>query len=273
MAFIYLLTLALVQGITEFLPISSSGHLLLVHAAFGGQETWQNHMMLDVAVHVGTLFSVLVYFYKDILKMLVGLKDWATGDYKSEGARLNLYVLVGSIPVIIAGYILNLLEPSWLLSIQVVAWTTLLFGILLWFVDRFKPAEKELSDMTLKDAFLIGCAQSLALIPGTSRSGITMTAARFLGYNRTESAHYSLLLAIIAITGAGTLTAFDLVKEDNIALTNDVFITAFLAFVSGLMAISLMMKWLARSTFTPFAIYRVILGVGLLTLIYSGVLS
>jgi undecaprenyl-diphosphatase len=273
MAFFYLLTLALVQGLTEFLPISSSGHLVLVHAAFGGVSSWEKHMLLDVSVHIGTLCSVLVYFHRDVFAMFRGLMDSLKGDYKSEGARMNGYVLVSSIPVIVAGYILHVIQPSWLLSIKLVAWSTLIFGVLLWVVDSVKPVRKERGDMTFTDALIIGCAQALALIPGTSRSGITMTASRFLGYSRTEAARYSLLLAIIAIGGAGVLGMIDLAQQGDIALGIDVFIMGFLAFVSGLVAIALMMKWLSRSTFMPFALYRVILGAGLLILLYGGFIT
>ncbi|MEZ5918452.1 MAG: undecaprenyl-diphosphate phosphatase [Alphaproteobacteria bacterium] len=273
MFFAYLFTLALVQGLTEFLPVSSSGHLVLVHAAFGGGRDWESHMLLDVAVHVGTLCSVLLYFRADVLAMLAGVRDWLAGRYDSKGARLNIHVLVSSIPVMVAGYILHALEPPWLLSVWIVAWTTLLFGIVLWIADLKGPVKKQQDDMGMRDALIIGCAQALALVPGTSRSGITMTAARFLGYSRTEAARYSLLLAIVAISGAGLLGGLDLVKQGDVKVTTDVLMTAFLSFVAGWVSISLMMKWLAHATFTIFAIYRVILGVGLLILLYTGIIS
>lgn len=272
MALYYLIILALIQGITEFLPISSSGHLVLVHEFMNGETEarWQENLMLDVAVHVGTLLSVLIYFRKDVCKMLAGLKDWATGKCDSDGARLDLYVVVSSLPVIAAGFVLHKLEPSWIRSIEVMAWATLIFGALLWWIDRVKPPQKTLTDMSLRDAFWIGCAQALALVPGTSRSGITMTAARWFGFSRTESAHYSLLLAIIAISGAGTLGALDLFESGDVALTLDVLLAAALAFVAGWTAIAVMMRWLEKATFKVFAVYRIILGVVLLALIYSG---
>ncbi len=266
-----IIILALIQGITEFLPISSSGHLVLAQDFLGGPETldkWDSHVLLNVAVHVGTLFSVLLYFRKDVLLALHGLVDCGKRDFKSQGARLNIHVIVASIPVIIAGVILHALEPSWLLMVEIVAWTTLIFGILLWVADRLPQQDKTLENMTVKDAILIGLAQSLALIPGTSRSGVTMTASRFLGYSRTESARFSLLLAIVAITGAGLLLGKDLVEMGDVDLTYDVFLAAFLAFLSALAAIHLMMKWLERSTFTPFVIYRIVLGGALLIYLY-----
>ncbi len=272
----HLLILALIQGLTEFLPISSSGHLVLFHELTENGDIasrWETDLMLDVAVHVGTLASVLLYFRRDLVKMLAGLKDFATGQFKNEGARLNIYIIISSIPVIIAGFALHALEPDWLRSVQVIAWTTLIFGIILWIADAKSPSDKMLDRMNVKDATLIGLAQVLALIPGTSRSGITMTMARGLGYNRQESAHYSLLLAIIAISGAGTLGALDVIESNNAALTLDVIIAASIAFVAGFVAISLMMNWLQRATFKVFAIYRICLGLGLLGGIYAGLIG
>lgn len=271
MPLLHIIILAFIQGITEFLPISSSGHLVLAHAALDGNavQEWDKHILMDVAVHVGTLFSVLIYFRKDLSLMLSGLFALFTGRFNHTGNTLTLKIIIGSIPVIIAGFILNNMEPSWLLAVEIVAWTTLIFGVVLWIADRVEQSPKTLADMSYTHAILIGIAQCLALIPGTSRSGITMTAARFLGYNRTECAHYSLLLGIIAISGAGALGGLELLKDPNLTIGQDIMIAAVLAFISGYIAIALMMKWLARASFTPFAIYRIILGAGLLALIYG----
>lgn len=267
----HIIILALIQGITEFLPISSSGHLVLAHAALDGNaaQEWDKHILMDVAVHVGTLLSVLIYFRKDVALLFHGLLSLLTGRLDHNGTQLGLKIVAASIPVIVAGLILHKLEPSWLLAVEIVAWTTLIFGIVLWIADRIEPTSKTLDDMGYKDAIIIGLAQCLALIPGTSRSGITMTAARFLGYNRTECAHYSLLLGIVAISGAGALGGLKLLKEPDLAITQDALIAATLSFISGYIAITLMMKWLERASFAPFAIYRIILGIGLLAVIYG----
>ena len=267
MIWLPLIILALVQGLTEFLPVSSSGHLVLVHEIFGSSGDWQNHLVLDVAVHVGTLFSVLLYFRRDVITMICGLKGLASGNTGSEGAQLNIHVLLASIPVIIAGYILHKTQPDWILLLNVMAASTLVFGILLWIADRLPVQHKTLKDLTVKDAILIGLAQTLALIPGTSRSGVTMTASRFLGYSRTESAHFSLLLAIIAIAGAGVIGACELAESGNASLGLEALIAAIIAFASGWVAIKLMMSWLQNHSFAPFAIYRIILGAALLILI------
>lgn len=270
-----LLILALVQGITEFLPISSSGHLLLVHSFLGETtpEAFKQNLLIDVAVHVGTLFSVLLYFRRDVLGMLCGIKNAVTGDYKSPGAKLDFYIIISSLPVIAVGFIMNATGFVWGNNVLVVAWMTLIFGIVLWVIDAYKPVTKTLGEMNAIHALLIGIAQALALVPGTSRSGITMTAARYLGYNRAEAARYSLLLAIIAIGGAGTIGAYNLMIMGDIAFTFNALIAAALAFISGWVSISLMMKWLAKASFKIFAIYRIILGAGLLILLYSGVIA
>lgn len=262
--------LALIQGITEFLPISSSGHLVLAESLLPSGETaqWDAHLGINVAVHIGTLFSVLLYFRKDVYQMIFGLKSLVKRDWTDSGARLNIYILIGSIPVIITGLLIHLWEPSWLLAVQTIAWTTLIFGILLWLVDAKAGTTKTLKDMTIKDSLLIGLSQALALIPGTSRSGITMTAARALGYSRPESAHFSLLLAIIAIAGAGTLGIVHLYNSGEMRLGIDMALAATFAFISGYAAIAVMMKWLERSTFAIFAIYRILLGLTLLGILY-----
>ncbi len=270
----HIILLAVIQGLTEFLPVSSSGHLGLFHCFTDQCDHWDaENVTMDIAVHVGTLLSVLLYFWRDVVKMTLGAKDIGTGKAKTDNANLLLFVLISSIPVIIAGFALKAFEPDWLKTLHVIAWATLIFGIVLWWADTKTTSTREMKDLTLKDAIVIGCSQILALIPGTSRSGITMTAARFLGFSRTEAAHYSLLLAMIAISGAGMLIGLDIIKEENVQLGKDALIAVCFSFFSGLIAIALMMKFLEKFTFTVFALYRVILGGGLLALLYNGVIS
>jgi undecaprenyl-diphosphatase len=263
----HILILALVQGISEFLPISSSGHLVLTHHLMGegGQNLcWSANRTIDVAVHVGTLFSVLIYFRKDLIAMAGGILNPG-----SNGFNLGRNVLIASVPVIIAGYFLHQIQPSFMCLVEIMAWMTLVFGIVLLIADKFQST-KSVEDMSGGQAFLIGLSQALALVPGVSRSGITMTSARFLGFSRTEAARFSLLLSIIAITGAGAVNGYDLYQSGNMALGLNAFIAVILSFVSGYIAITLMMKWLSKATFKPFAIYRIILGILLLGLIYGG---
>lgn len=221
---------------------------------------------MDVAVHVGTLLSVLLYFRKDILMMLCGvLKP------KSEGFKLGFYLTIASIPVIIAGFGLQMIKPSFLCLVEVMAWMMLIFGIVLYFADKVDDG-KTIKEMNWKSAILIGLSQMLALIPGVSRSGITITSARFLGFSRVEAARFSLLLSIVAISGAGFLTSLDLISTESVTLGFDVLSAVILSFIAGYIAISLMMKWLSKASFMPFVIYRVVLGVFLLGLIYTGVI-
>lgn len=272
MPLLHIAILALVQGITEFLPISSSGHLLLTRAALGGSldvSAWGENLILDLAVHVGSLLAVLFYFRKDVCKMLCAVPDLARGDLKNPDARFAFFLIIGSIPALIAGFILHEIQPDFLRSVEIVAWCTLIFGILLWVVDKKSPVRRDTGDMTWRDALLIGLAQAMALIPGTSRSGITMTAARGLGFSRTQAAHFSFLLSIIATSAAGFVGAVDLFKSRSLDLTHDAAIGAGLSFIASLATIAFLMKMLKTWTFTPFAIYRIILAAGLLYLIYA----
>ncbi len=267
----HIIILALVQGVTEFLPISSSGHLLIVHDLTQDSvsgDHWGEELTMDIAVHVGTLFSVLLYFRKDIFSVVSGVFAAARDRKGSQGLSLGINVLAASLPVIAAGLILQIYEPYFLRNMAIVGWTTLAFGVLLWAADRYFPDAGRLEKMPLRHALLVGLCQAVALIPGVSRSGITMTAGRALGYGRTESARFSLLLAIVAISGAGLVQGVELAHARNLDLGMDVLLAAFLAFLAGWAAIALMMRWLARATFTPFAVYRVALGV-LLIYLYS----
>ncbi len=270
----HIIILAIIQGLTEFLPVSSSGHLGLFHCFTDQCGRWDaDNMTMDIAVHVGTLLSVLLYFWRDVVRMLIGVKHIGTRNGKSAEARLTLYVIISSIPVIIAGLILHMFEPDWLKTLYVIAWTSIIFGIILWWSDSKSPSTREVKELTFKDAIIIGLSQVLALIPGTSRSGITMTTARFLGFKRKESAHYSMLLAMVAISGAGVIMGLGLLKSGDLSLGLDALIAVFFSFISGWIAISIMMKYLEKSTFTVFVIYRVILGIALLGLLYSGIIG
>lgn len=265
MPILHLAILALVQGITEFLPISSSGHLVLVPYVM----QWQDQgLMMDIAVHVGTLGAVMVYAWREIGMMLTGLWKLLRGRI-DQGTRLMLQVIVGSVPVVIAGFMIAKYAGGMLRSVEIIGWTTLGFGLLLGLADRVGMTVRRLEHMSYGSALAIGMAQVLALIPGTSRSGITMTMARFLGFERADAARFSLLLSIPAIAGAGTLTGIDLWQSGDVSLTRDVLIAAGLSFASALVAITLMMTWLKHAGFMPFVVYRTLLGALLLYLVYG----
>lgn len=252
-----ILILALVQGVTEFLPVSSSGHLIIARALLGQEEGWGASHTMDVALHVGTMLSVLVYFRRDFVAML-----------RAPVGRLALQVAVASVPVVAAGLALKLIEPEGLRAVEVIAWTTVAGGVLLWWVDARCPEGRAVEDMSWADALWVGAAQVLALVPGTSRSGITMTAARWRGLSRTEAARFSLLLGIVAIAGGGVLEGAELLESGDAQLTAEVGIATALSFLVGWGSIAVMMAFLARASFAVFAAYRIVLGAGLLAWVY-----
>lgn len=267
MSLFHLVLVALIQGITEFLPISSSGHLILLPALSGMDDQGQ---VIDVAVHVGTLAAVVMYFWQDVRTGLLGLPRLLVGRVDTEGARLALGLVIATIPTVILGAVLHFTGLSDMMrSTAVIGWTMLIFGIVLYVADQKGAQVKTASDWGLRDALIMGLWQMIALIPGTSRSGITITGARQLGYTRTEGARIAMLMSIPTILASGILLGAEVAVEANTALMRDGLIAAGFAFVSALAALSLMMRLLHSVSFTPYVIYRVILGVILLVVAYS----
>ncbi|MEQ9489579.1 MAG: undecaprenyl-diphosphate phosphatase [Alphaproteobacteria bacterium] len=264
MALFHIFVLAVVQGITEFLPISSSGHLVLT----GKVLCWPDQgLAMDVAVHVGSLVAVTVYFWRDVWAMFVGLGRLITRRGGPQ-AQLLVNVVIGTIPVMIVGFFAQDFISGNLRSVEVIAWATIGFGILLWLADHVGMTVWRIDHLRYPSALMIGIAQVLALIPGTSRSGITMTAARFIGLERSDAARFSLLLSIPTIMAAGGLTGFQVYESGNLFLSMDMLVAAGLAFFTALISIAVMMAWLRRSGFGPFVIYRIFLGAGLLYWVY-----
>jgi len=266
---LHVLVLAVVQGLTEFLPVSSSGHLVLTWEVFDQlgwpvpEDTPAERLILDIAVHVGTLAAVCLYFWRDLAQMALGLLKLAVGQM-TPGAHLALYVICASVPVGAVGYLFKDTITGNLHNVTVVAWTTIGFGVLLLIADRFGLTIRRVEHMTLAGALLVGLAQVVALVPGTSRSGITMTAARFLGLERPEAARFSLLLSIPAILGAGALAGRDLYLSGDPQLGLNAVVAAAISFFFALIAIALMIRWLRHAGFMPFVIYRLLLGAALL---------
>lgn len=275
LSLLHVVVLAIVQGITEFLPISSSGHLVLTWEAFdalnmtGIEQSEADRLTLDIGVHVGTLAAVCLYAWREVGQMTGGVARLLVGRW-TPGARLAALLVVGTLPLIIVGGLFKETVTAHLRDVTIVAWATIGFGILLYIADRSTLTLRRIEHMTFSAGLLIGLAQVLALLPGTSRSGITMTAARFLGFERVEAARFSLLLAIPAILGAGTLAGYDLYKSGNMVLGVEAVIGAALAFVVALISIVLMIGWLKRASFTPFVVYRILLGAALLWWVNGG---
>ncbi|MEZ5759457.1 MAG: undecaprenyl-diphosphate phosphatase [Emcibacteraceae bacterium] len=270
MTLLHIIVLAIVQGITEFLPISSSGHLILVPLL----SDWPDQgVMMDVGVHVGTLGAVILYFRKDVWRLLHAFIQMLLlkKDYNRSERTMMLAIILATVPVIIFGGLfsaIGLIDN--LRCMEVIGWTSIIFGILLYWYDTKSPVKINLSGLKYGHALIIGLAQVLALIPGTSRSGITMTAARALGFSRTTAAHFSMLLSIPTILAAATLLLIELFTGDQqpAVSLSELLWGAGLSFISALLAITFLMKWLQKSSMTPFVFYRVGLGLFLLYLVY-----
>jgi undecaprenyl-diphosphatase len=249
--------LAVIQGLTEFLPVSSSGHLVLVPRFFG----WADQgLAFDVAVHVGTLAGVLMYFRADLVKLARGTLALLRGDRANEYGLLTLNLLIATIPVGLVGLLLNDFIETKLRSAGVVAFQLALFGILMWLADRFSRSGRVETSLTTRDAFLIGCAQALALVPGTSRSGITMSAGRALGLTREAAARFAFLLAVPGIGLAGLYETYLFASTPVAYLApRDVMIGFVAAAIVGYACIHWFLRVIARIGFLPFTIYRLAL--------------
>jgi len=263
---LHILVVAVVQGITEFLPISSSGHLVAVPALTGWPDQGG---AIDVAVHVGTLVAVVLYYRRDLAEMVLGLGR-ARRPGGDPGARLLAYLVLATVPVVIAGGLVEWLDlRERVRGIEVVAWATIVFGLVLYVADRAGTRLKRLDHLTALSALMIGLSQVVALIPGTSRAGITVTAARALGFERREAARFSMLLSIPTIAAAGILGAIEIYRSGDSELGLDALLAAGLSCLAALAAISLLMAWLRHASFTPFVIYRVAVGAALLIWAYA----
>lgn len=266
MTLIEILVLAIIQGITEFLPISSSAHLILPSALLG----WENQgLAFDVAVHLGSLLAVVIYFREDISRMLVAWFSRGFSQQQTPDSRLAWSVIIATIPTIIVGYLVKDFVEVYARSALVIAITTIGFGLLLWYADRTAKLAKDVGAMTWKSALLIGLAQITALIPGTSRSGITMTAGLMLGFNRESAARFSFLLSIPTILGAGVFATADLISENSAVDWLSMGIGVGLSFISAYACIYLFLAWISRLGMLPFVIYRLLLGAVLLAFVFG----
>jgi len=267
MPFEQLLILAIVQGLTEFWPISSSAHLILVPKFI---SSWQDQgPLIDVAMHVGSLFAVIIYFHKEMRALLRGALALVSGRMSAE-ARVFLYLIAASVPLLIVGF--ALLKSGYyesLRSLEVIAWANLIFALLLLVIDERFPADRHIGNLRLRGAMLIGLAQVIALIPGVSRAGITMTAGRYLGMERPEAARFSMMLAIPSILGLGAGSALELYSQGGAASLEQGALAAGLSFIAAFIAIWFMMALLKRMSMLPFVVYRLALGAFLFVIVYG----
>lgn len=258
MTFLQIFVLAVVQGVTEFLPISSSAHLILVPQLTG----WPDQGLgFDVAVHVGTLIAVVTYFWGDLVGML---RDWLRsllGGEQTPGSRLAWQVLVATIPVGLAGVLLKDQVEGALRTPLVIAAATVGFGLLLWWADARARDERDEYHLSWHDVLIIGFAQALALIPGTSRSGITITAGLARGVSRTGAARFSFLLSIPVILSAGLFNVVDLVQDGTAAVDwRPLLWGTLLSGATAYLCIHYFLKLVERIGMLPFVIYRFVLG-------------
>lgn len=262
MSLIHLIVLALIQGITEFLPISSSAHLILVPELLGEED---QGAFIDVMAHAGSLVAVLVYFWRDIASVITGLLAMITGKI-TEGGRLALLVAASLPPVIlVAGLLFAFDLVDYLRSPEVIAAATLIFALPLWLADKYAPAHKAAETMSFKDAALIGIVQMFALIPGASRSGVTMTAGRALGLTRQDCARFSMLMSIPVIAAFTLVSVLELASgEAGGADLQAGLMVGALSFGAAWTAIAVLMRLVERTGFMPFVIYRLALGGGLI---------
>ncbi len=256
MTTLQIVILAIVQGITEFLPISSSGHLVLVPHLLA----WSDQgLAFDVAVHFGSLIAVCIFFRKDIASLLGGGVQILGGNNKTPESRMALAIALGTLPAAIAG----LLFASWieqnLRDPAVIVYTLSGYGILMALADRFGRRERNMAGVGYKDAFIVGCAQALSLVPGTSRSGVTISAARILGFERTDAARFSFLLSAPVIFLAAAYKFVELIASDAAISWGQLALGALVAGVVAYVSIEFFMRVVTRIGLAPFAIYRLLL--------------
>jgi undecaprenyl-diphosphatase len=261
---IQIVILAIVQGLTEFLPVSSSAHLILVPMLL----QWPDQgLVFDVAVHVGSLIAVLVYFRTEVIDMLVAWTRSLVGGEATSNSRLAWWVILGTVPAVIIGFLFKGIIESDLRSPWVIAITTIVFGLLLWFADTRKSKQRSEYELKLPDVVTIGLFQAIALIPGTSRSGITMTAGLLLGMTRKAAARFSFLLSIPLILASGVLQTAELAQSvqsiDWYALSLAITLSA----ISAGLCIHLFLRLIEKVGMMPFVIYRLLLGVILIALL------
>ncbi|SMQ67564.1 undecaprenyl-diphosphate phosphatase [Agreia sp. VKM Ac-1783] len=283
MDFLNAVILGLVQGLTEFLPISSSAHLLIVGRLLGTGD--DPGAAFTAITQLGTETAVVIYFWRDISRIVSRWFFSLTGRVPrtDPDAKLGWFIILGSVPIVVLGLIFQDAIESTLRSLWIVAGTLIVFGILLGVADYVGAKKRRLDELTVPHATVFGFAQALALIPGVSRSGGTITAGLFMGYERAAAARYSFLLAIPAVFGSGLYQVFKSVKETctvaTATCTPEVFgpletlVATVIAFVVGLVVIAFFMSYISKRSFLPFVVYRIALGLVLLVLLGTGAMQ
>jgi undecaprenyl-diphosphatase len=270
--FFQAVVLGTLQGLTEFLPISSSAHLRIFPELLGWGDPGAS---FTAVTQIGTELAVLLYFRKDIWN--IG-KNWLLSLVKPEyrgvlEARMGWFIIVGSIPIGILGVSFETTIQTAFRNLWLIGTTLIVLGLILGLADRLGSTEKEIKQIQLRDAVLMGCAQAAALVPGVSRSGATISMGRALGYERAAAARYAFLLAIPAVVAAGVFQLPEIPKGENVYGWTPTIVATVVAFVVGYAVIAWLLRFISTHTFTPFVVYRVLLGAGVLILLWQGVLS
>jgi undecaprenyl-diphosphatase len=264
--------LGTIQGLTEFLPISSSAHLRIFPELFGWGDPGA---AFTAVIQIGTELAVLIYFRHDIWR--IG-KAWVLSLFKPEwrghlDARMGWFIIVGSLPIVILGVLLKDLIEKDFRNLWIIGSMLIVMGVVLGVADRFSRNDKAIKNISLRDAVLMGLAQALALIPGVSRSGATISMGRALGYEREAATRYAFLLAIPAVVGAGIFELKEIPGGDNSYGWGPTLVATIVSFVVGYAAIAWLLRYVSTRSYTPFVLYRVVLGTATLALVAAGVLS
>ncbi|MBL0942274.1 MAG: undecaprenyl-diphosphate phosphatase [Alphaproteobacteria bacterium] len=254
--------IALIQGLTEFLPVSSSAHLLALPKYFGWPQQGQ---AIDVAVHFGTLGAVVIYFWRDLVAIIKDSFHWEP-THSRVGRVLCLQLIIATIPAVVAGAFINYLKFDMSQSLTLIAWSSIIFGSILYLADSRSSRIISTENMTYSKALFVGIIQVFAFIPGASRSGSCLTALRILGFNRFFSVRYSCLMSIPLILAAATLITYKIIWIEHLEINKETFYAVGLSFLAGLASIAFMMRWIQEGSFSIFAIYRILFGLGLLGL-------
>ena len=264
---LHIFLVSILQGLTEFLPISSSAHLIILPTIMAVKD---QGIIIDISVHLGSLLALLVFFRKDSINLVKGAYYIGKFNLRDREARLVLQLILATIPVLIVGLFFKINDITTLLrSIELIGWTMILFGVFLFFSDQFGNTKKIADHWNCRDSILMGVFQVLALIPGVSRSGITISSARLLGYQKYDAIRLSMLMSIPTILASGALLIPGLLNETNTVSLLELFVSFILSFLSAMIALSILIKFLSALSFTPYIIYRIALGFFLLWQVYS----
>jgi len=273
--------LGIIQGLTEFLPISSTGHLTVAGKFMGliSDENPEHWTAFIAVVQLGTLAAVLIYFWNDLWSIFINfLKDNITERKKftaqSSNSKMGWYIILGSIPVVIIGLgFKDFIEGAFTKNLYVISWSLIALGIILAIAEKTGKFKKDLNQLTWKESLIVGVAQALALIPGSSRSGTTITAGLFLGFKRETAARFSFLLSVPAVLGSGLLEFYQSLEFIDAGGLINLFAATAAAAISGYLTIEFLLRFLKKNTTFIFVFYRIIIGGTILLLLYKNVIS